>query len=248
MTNFNNDQEKLAQIDLFLKGNLSGKTKTSFEQKLSTDKEFAAEVEQYITAANLVKEYGIYEELKSVHNKFMEEKESIVVPIFPRMKYIAAVLVLILSGILVQASLINKQNILDNQQLFNYQARNAEESDLNALLNSYHEGDFESVIEQFNQSPAYGNNAKANFYAGNAFLGLNKPEEAKNCFIKVIQDNSSNLSENAEWYLALSELKSEHYDQALALFEKIKDNEDHLYNDQISNWQIIKLRILKIKG
>ena len=93
--------------------------------------------------------------------------------------------------------------------------------------------------------------AKIYFLQGQEDLKNGNTEKAVNEFNKTLEENRKSgkaiLNDDAEYYLALSYLKSGDAKSAIQIFEMIHDRRDHLYNSQVSSWFILRLKILALK-
>lgn len=71
-------------------------------------------------------------------------------------------------------------------------------------------------------------------------------------FSRVLSINQTNgtsiLRDDAEFYLALAYLRAGQVDQAYEQFLAIKNNKDHLYNEEVSSWYLFKLKVLSWKN
>lgn len=87
------------------------------------------------------------------------------------------------------------------------------------------------------------------FLTGMSFLESNDPARAISNFQVVIadvkDDKNSALKDATEYYLALSYLKNNDYDQALELMNTIHDSSSHLYTKKFSRKYINKVKRLK---
>lgn len=92
---------------------------------------------------------------------------------------------------------------------------------------------------------------KRKFLEGQKFLNSGDPLKAVLIFSEILRSNTQMpekiLNDDAEFYLALSYLKAEEPSLALPLLQKIHDNPDHLYNDQVSGWYLLKVKIAALK-
>jgi tetratricopeptide (TPR) repeat protein len=93
--------------------------------------------------------------------------------------------------------------------------------------------------------------AKVNFIAGQKDLEKGHAAEAIRSFQKILDENAASggkrFNDDAEYYLALSYLKAGQINKALPLFERIYDDRDHLYHDQVSGWYLFRLKMLVYK-
>jgi tetratricopeptide (TPR) repeat protein len=93
---------------------------------------------------------------------------------------------------------------------------------------------------------------KALFLAGMAHLQLHNYTAASNLFEKVLANNSKTgddyFQDEAQFYLAMSNLAANNTVQAIALLQQIRANKNHLYHQQAAQIAQIDLQILKIKA
>jgi tetratricopeptide (TPR) repeat protein len=93
--------------------------------------------------------------------------------------------------------------------------------------------------------------ATKNFITGQEYLDNNQPGEAIQSFEKVLAiDSATNqkiLKDDAEFYLGMAYLKQNRPSQAYTILNKIHSDRNHLYNDQVSKWFLVKLKIVSWK-
>ena len=99
-----------------------------------------------------------------------------------------------------------------------------EASELGRIMANYDKGEFEAAIQAFDQyltaNPDY---YEVKFYRGVTYLKLKNIDKA----IADLQDvasSSSDFGEQAEWYLALSLIRSQKKDEAVKLLESMVKN------------------------
>jgi hypothetical protein len=56
------------------------------------------------------------------------------------------------------------------------------------------------------------------------------------------------LNDDAEFYLALAYLKKGETKKSTDIFQKIHDNKNHLYNDQVTDLFLFRLKLLALKN
>ena len=71
--------------------------------------------------------------------------------------------------------------------------------------------------------------------------------QALSTFSQIIRINAHSqekiLNDDAEYYLALSYLKAGQAANALPIFKSIHDNANHLYNDKVTEWFLLRVKI-----
>ena len=110
----------------------------------------------------------------------------------------------------------------------------------------YQFGNYEEVVRLYGEleSPTFAET----FCLGYAYLQLEDSDNAISTFQEVIQDEHAfMIKDKSEYYLALSYLQDGQIEQASTILERIHDNQDHDYEDSLSNFYLLRLRLLKMK-
>jgi hypothetical protein len=111
---------------------------------------------------------------------------------------------------------------------------------------------FNSRYEPYQESAQRGNAPAASeirllFLEGQKTLEQGNGVKAANLFSQVIernkQSNSKVLNDDAEYYLGLAYLKANQPGNALAILRSIQHNKDHLYNDKVTDWFLLRVKI-----
>jgi TolA-binding protein len=106
------------------------------------------------------------------------------------------------------------------------------------------------VIATVNRLSLHDN--KALFLSGFAHLQLKKYADASQLFKQVLQNNAQTgddlYRDEAQFYLALSELGTNNTSGAVQLFQQIQADKGHKYHAQAKKIGNLDLQILKIKG
>jgi tetratricopeptide (TPR) repeat protein len=93
---------------------------------------------------------------------------------------------------------------------------------------------------------------KALFLAGMANLQLHNYAAANKLFENVLGNNSQTgddyFQDEAQFYLAMSNLAANNTKQAIELLQQIRANKNHLYHQQAAQIARIDLQVLKIKA
>lgn len=113
------------------------------------------------------------------------------------------------------------------------------------IENAYREKKFAEVI-RLNRSSVL--SIKDVFLTGMAYLETRDYAKAASTFQVVvadIRDESSELKDAAEYYLALAYLQNSDYDQAIEQMNSIRNNSSHLYKDRFSSKFINRVKRLK---
>jgi tetratricopeptide (TPR) repeat protein len=269
------DMEQWERVEAYLSGELMEDERTDFEQKIRLDSELAQAVEQARISRLAVRHYGLRNDLKAIHAQMMTRRqpsgtsassdthETIdsrpqprVLPLWKYGSRIAAsLLLLVLAFATVRFATLSGENLSEGRALYTVETnRGAEADEIKAQLRTaYAQGDYRRCVNLYeSQQPAADPAAnEANLIAGNAYLSLNQPEKAGNCFQKILSANEQlpekPFQEDAEYYLALSLLRAGRVSEAEALFAEIRQNPSHAYHSQVSWWFYQQLQWLKWK-
>lgn len=252
--------ERTNLIDRYLNGQLTDKEMSNFKKQLEEDAALRAELENYEISRQAIKNYGLRNELKSIRSAMLQEEannqavaepEARTVPLWKYGLRIAATILLVMvSFMAVQVATLSGENLYEDKAL-PYEvtnSRNANEvvdTDNQAIQQSYASGNYQEAIRQYEALPDP--SVTASFIAGNAYLQSDQPEKAINAFQSVLDINNRQgtdlFKDDVAYYLALSYLRAENYDQALNKFQEIKSS-DSDYKQYVGNYFLIKLKIL----
>jgi tetratricopeptide (TPR) repeat protein len=114
------------------------------------------------------------------------------------------------------------------------------------LANLFNTKDYPKVLQMVTANPEAGQREK--FIGGYAAFILDDHALAQKLFKEILEKNKLtdiNLyNDEAEYFLGLSYLKNKEYDKAIGLFEKIRANSFHIYHEKVSNYNLIRIKIL----
>jgi tetratricopeptide (TPR) repeat protein len=237
---------------------LTGDELDAAENLIRNDDEAAREWKLLqFTVAN-IKEAALYEQITAVKNEYNSNRQKIneqhrpggiVRTIAQRILRVAAILLLVtISTALFKYISVNNTSIYDDYySAYSLNTSRTVGND-NILYNAYRDKKWEEVIHIVK---AADKNSKHFFLAGIAHLELKQYSQAITSFNSVISKNYSSgddyFNDEAEYYLALSYLASKEGDKALTILDKIKKDQNHLYNDAV-NKMGLDFTILKIKA
>ena len=124
-------------------------------------------------------------------------------------------------------------------------------------FNATPENLFNSKFSPYEESVQRGSETKPSsvkekFMQAQTYLRTGDTEMAILTFAEILNSNSLTpekiLNDDAEYYLALAYLKSDQPQNALPVLEKINSDHRHLYNDQVSVWYLLKVKIAAWKN
>lgn len=252
-----NNFTKTERLIQYIDGGMNDAEKALLQKELKADETMQAELENLLLATDIVKKYGLSASVAGIHKEMMEEMNTLSVKQPAIARHMPRQLMKIAAGIIVLLGLFGlyqyfsvSANGLYTEHYNQYTAptfRGAETSSY--IEKAYAEKKYDSAIAHFKLSTEA--SVKDNFFAGQSYLVKENYAQAIICFKNALNKNNINntnlLSDDAEYYLALSCLKNNDLPQALPLFQKIHNNKAHTYNNKVSNWFLKKLQLLNWK-
>lgn len=222
-------------IEAYVKGELTEKDTTAFEQQLQQDTDLKKEVEFYENMAQVVSWQGLFEEAAAEMEGTKTEAKVVTMKQkrpFRRYLAIAATFaVLVIGGIFLWQSL----NSSTDQQFANYfdpypndiapitKGGGVVENDLVAGLQAYERGEYAAALSIFqNLTPS----DTVQFYSSMIAMEQDNMEDAIEQ-LTVLATSESDFQLQAEWYLALAALKQSNIERAVGILERIQANNRH---------------------
>lgn len=242
------------QLIQYLDGELEGEALTNLQQKIETDKNLAAELENLRLAKIAVKTYGLKNTVRNIHTEMMKELQTAapapVIGMRRILQYsfrVAAMLVLVAGAAIVYQYYAATPAQLYNDNFHSYNLRESRgNNNYSKLEDLYKAGNYTAVMDQFKQLAAP--TTEDYFLEGIAALNAGNASAAIQSFLALQQlnkvANTHLLEEDATYYLALAYLKNNEPASALPIFEKIHADEGHPYHRNVSSWFLRKLRRL----
>lgn len=177
------------------------------------------------TLKDALKAYGLKQDIRRIHNEMMPalKKKALVRSLFSYAKRIAAaILLLIISAGTILYFNSTPSNLFDSR--------------------------YEPYVESAQRGgPAKASEIKRSFLEGQKMLQEGNTAQALSTFSQIIRINAHSqekiLNDDAEYYLALSYLKAGQAANALPIFKSIHDNANHLYNDKVTEWFLLRVKI-----
>ncbi len=244
----------------YLDNELSVESKRKLEAQMEDNTELQQELEHLVLAKGAVKSYGMKQHISNIHKEMMAEmgdskttlKEKGIVRRMVKfsMKIAASVLIGLICLGVYQYTTVSDDKVFNN----NYDAYTLNTSrsatDNTTIEKLYQEKNYESVINLY--AAITDASAKEIFLVGMSFMEIKNYSKAIESFNKVLAINKTNQSTNymddAQYFLAMSYLKSSIIKSAYPIFEAIKNNKEHLYNDKMTTRFMYSLWLLKIKN
>lgn len=236
-------------ITRYLDGELNAEELQRFRLRLQNDPRFRQEVESMQLATEAVKYYGIRTTIAAVRQKMKAEVVKAPVKVFGMRRAVryglsvAATLFFVFIAIEGYQFYQLSSDGVYNETYISYSTTTRGEQNISAIEKAYSNKSYNEVI-------SLGGNQlttdKEKFFIGLSYLEVNQPANAIKLFSALNNDQSS-FKEDAEFYLALSFLKQENYDQSLQLFQKIFNADSHSYQERVSKSLLKKIRMLRWK-
>jgi TolA-binding protein len=256
MNNNNTNSDLLIQ---YLDNELSQEEKTNVENKLKHNTVMQQELENLSLAKSAIKTYGLKKHVGTIHAEMMNEmvvekasssQQGIVKRLLViSMKVAAAVLIVTLGVGVYQYTTITPDKVFTSNYKPYTLSVNRGAVETNTIEKSFQEKKYTAVITQFETLTEA--SAKESFLAAVAYMETNNYKNAIIAFNNVLSKNATEktsiLHDDAEYFLALSHLKSNDIKSALPIFTTINKNTNHLYNDKVNNAFMRNLKILDWK-
>ena len=239
-------------IEKYLDKNLTEQEQFVFNQRLS-DPTFASEVRLYEKAVQAVYAFGesrLKAVLQAEETKLQADNASQETPQYPLtvvrpnwQKWAMAASFLLLTSLAAWLLLPEDKKVAKTQSVFaanfkpypNYAQPTVRgagpKNDIDKAYALYEKKDFKAALTYFAKiNPPLNEDL---FLEANAYLVIQQTEKAIPLLEKISGSETANpdLQQNAQWYLALA-LSETQPEQAMALFQKMKDTPNHSYQSQ----------------
>lgn len=252
--NFTNNEELLVRL---LDGELGAAEKQSVEQQLATDKELQGQYDSLLLAKESLRQYGLTQKVAGIHQQMMQEMQAPVRKIGSVKRItqisaaIAASVVLFIAGYL----LFNNPETVSADKVF---AANYHTYEVITVRDTVSEGDLRTAYKAKNYKEVIriadtekDKNVESFFLAGAAALEIKENDKAIKNYNGVLQMNKTFgqtlYNDDAEYYLALSYIRTANYSLAFDLLQKIKSEPAHKYYGHVSDKLISQVKRLKNK-
>lgn len=220
---------------------------------LVTNKEVINDlVTEHLAAITAVQQYNLLLEVKQVHRLYVHsevEKTAVVRKLFPLKQAIrvAAMLLLVLSSWLVYEYSTNSYNRLYGDMFATYsinEVRSSNVGQMNKLVEAYRARQYSKTIDLFKTVTNPTN--RELFFTALSYLETGKSSDAVLLFTKIYSYNETKgemlYEDETDYYLALTWLKLNEKQKAVKLFEKIRADKEHTYNNTIKPFTILKIK------
>ncbi len=253
-----NEKYTIEELEAYLLGELSQDRKEELDQKIKTDNELNEELEALKISQEAIELAGWKSVISKTQKEFLAERaEDNVRPIQSGTKAtgiwlgrIAASLAFILVGALtVLFFSVSPESITSNQLDYSIPVLRSSENNLEEIEIAYQSGDFDQVLALSEDNSTY--DPTAYFLIGLAHLEQENGTKAVEYFTKIESDNlqksENNYADQIDYYLVKAYLIQSQPDLAEARMVKLLDDPGHTYHNNFSQFDLLKVKILKIK-
>ena len=254
-----NELSRIETLDRYLTGELSKKDRALVEQRIQNDPQFAEELQALKLSQDAVRTQAWRERVASWHQKYAPQERdteqriakhsTTLLPIWRYAGRVAAGLLIgVLGYLLIQYTTLTSETVYkENFVAYQLPVTRSQELD-NSLIDSlYRAGDYIAVVDRFQAMSTP--KVQDSFLASMSLLQLEQYEEAAQVLSGVLSTNQGNevqfFQSEAEFYLALAWLGAENYREAERLFQRIKQDPQHTYNQNIGSSDVRKIRLLR---
>ena len=239
----------------YLDGELTAEEKDELEEQLEANEELQEELDRLRHTREAIRLYGLKQNVKDIHADMIKELrpgQKKIKRISKIARYTIAVAASLL--LLVGAYLIYNFATLSSDKIFASRYHPYElvtlrdgSSTESPIEKAYRQKSYKSVVSIHKSGKDL--SAHDHFLCGAAALELKDNTTAIDCFRSAILANKSasqaDLADEAEYYLALAYIRNKDFDFALGLLRSIRDDQDHLYNKQVTPRLINRVKMLK---
>lgn len=233
------------QLLRYLDGEMGEEEKRVFEEDLNRDEVLAERVTSLRMAREAIIQYGIKEQVASLHREIMKEQQTPVIPVRSRtIRYwaIGVAATILFAWVSFQAYeyfTLSPDRVFADQ-FVHYELpvlRSEEQKNISELETAYRDKDFNRVVRLCVENTGF--TPRENFLCGMAEMELGNYADAIRSFHQIIQYNKANTTrdfqDEAEFNLALAYLKNGEYKMAEELFRTIHQDNKHVYHRKVSN-------------
>jgi tetratricopeptide (TPR) repeat protein len=251
----NPDDNISEKLVLFLDKELAEPDIVEVGKRLATDSGVQAEYQSLLQTRAAILHYGLKCQVAEEHKKMMEQIQQPVKQLAKTRRIIrysmaaAAGLLLLISAYVAYNyfSLSSDKIFYSNYHTYQLSVTRDVSNIFTPVERAYDEKNYKEVLRIHDAKED--KTAKAEFLTGVASLELRNNSKAIKCFNEVIEMNTGAttplLQDESEYYLALAYIKNKDYDYAIAMLNKISDNEEHKYRQKISPKLIRQVQKLK---
>ena len=254
-----------SQIDQILDEIILGKSSENKLAELINDdnrEELLKELVIHRSAAALIQRAEIITQVSQIHNAFFESRNGFTADEpcnartiqstrnrFKLLWRAAAVLIIapLLAFLFIYYS--NTPNRLFASQYQSYRInvdRSIQQANATPITEHYQKSQYEEVIKEYKGLKQRG--TRETMMAAFSYMELKQYHEAVPLLDEVIRNNGLSgerlYQDEAEYYFALSLLKTRQLQRSYQMFNKIYGDEEHTFNSRVDKWFMIRLKWL----
>ncbi|MBL4678262.1 MAG: tetratricopeptide repeat protein [Mucilaginibacter sp.] len=247
----NETTEKLIR---YINGELSGEELSALKKMLEDDQTARHELENLQLAKSAIRSYGLSSQIAEVRKNMLTDndeqrpEQTGVYPFMRNLMKYAAIFLVVLACVGLYYYNITSTEKLYTKLYSPYQLNvSRDASGAESLSNSYQAGQYAKVITYFKEQRNPLN--KQLFLAAQSYQKLKDFANAIKLYTELLNRKTENAEfhDDAEYFLALCYLETGQIERAEPLFKNISKDTDHLYHDQLSSWDMYKLKIIDWK-
>lgn len=218
----------------YLLGDLSKEEIDAFETRLKSDSKFGKSFNAYKELSSFLEDKFENEEtstafqnnLKNISTKYFAKQEAPKKRFKPWQFAIAASVVLLISIVVFNNLSTPVYNDYANSDTISLTIRGDQDALLQTAENAFNAKDFKKAEEAFKSLMVIDKeNAEIQFYRAVANIELNNYDAAEK-LLMPLKNGQSAYKNKAIWYLALSNLKREEYNECLEILKTLPEDAD----------------------
>ncbi|MFD0835082.1 tetratricopeptide repeat protein [Mariniflexile aquimaris] len=228
------DDQDYILFENYLLGELSKEETIAFETRIETDPKFKESFNTYKELTSFLENKfeneaastAFQTNLKNISKTYFDKQESPVksIKFKPWLSAAAASVVLLISIVLFNNLSTPVYSDYANYDSISLTVRGEQDALLHTAENAFNAKDFAKAEEAFKSLMVLDkDNVELQFYRGVANVELNKFETAEKLLLSLSKGQSV-YKNKAKWYLALSNLKQEEYDECIEILKTIPED------------------------
>lgn len=218
----------------YILGELSKEELNAFEARLISDSKFSDSFNTYKelsafledTIENEESSAAFQNNLKNISNKYFDKQETIKKRFKPWQYAMAASVVLLISIVMFNTMSTPVYSDYANSESISLTVRGEQDALLHTAENAFNAKDYKKADDAFKSLMVIEkDNVELQYYRAIANIELNNFDAAESLLLPL-KNGQSVYKYKAVWYLALSNLKQEEYDECLEILKTIPEDAD----------------------
>ena len=229
------NQNEIEVIEQYLEGSLDSETRRMVDAKISTDKDYAGDIEQYKLLMDGIRYTGrknFHSKLKKWDAELSDDidvvKEKTLQMQFKWYYAAAAITFFMVASFLIYSNLSSGYDriVADHYQPYNNytETKRGEETDKNSLeeiFEHYDRGEYTQALQMIQNLDANQKTARVNFILANVYQAMKNYNEAIPIYGQIIESGSI-YTNGSKWYMALCYLSTDNVEKARPLLKELK--------------------------